>query len=344
MLKGVEGLPQRLLYRLAAEPWVRGGSGGFVSGARLSEELGVTRSAVWKAAMHLREAGVEIDGLPRQGYRLATPCSPLTATGILDALPANARARLHRLEAGWRTQSTNADLLAAPPPPGRLAVRVAELQTAGRGRRGRSWLAAPGGSLCLSWAWRFDSLPAHAGSLSLAIALAAADTLERLGFPGVSVKWPNDLVGPEGKLAGILIETVSESAGPALVVIGIGLNLAIGRTLRESIRAAGRSATDLLSLGDGRPPPPRDRLAAALVGDGLEALLRWEREGFAPLVGAWQARDALRDREIVVTRGAEELRGVARGVDDDGSLLVDGADGAGTVRCSSGEATLARRP
>ncbi|RYZ57078.1 MAG: biotin--[acetyl-CoA-carboxylase] ligase, partial [Proteobacteria bacterium] len=190
-----------------------------MSGERLSVELGVSRTAVWKAVGVLRELGVDVDSLPRQGYRLAQPTTPLDKPGLFFALPEATRARLEELRVSWRTTSTNQDLLQrGAPAQGRFCLHVAESQSAGRGRRGRSWLAPPGGSLCLSWSWRFEAMPAHAGTLSLAIGLAAVRSLEALGIRDVRVKWPNDLVTDDGKLAGILIETVSEAGGPALVV------------------------------------------------------------------------------------------------------------------------------
>ena len=335
----VASLPQRLLYRLAAEPVERGTTSGFVSGARLSEALGVTRSAVWKAALRLRELGVEIEGLPRQGYRLAVPCTPLDADALRARWSATTLSRLHELRVQWHTGSTNADLLGQPPPRGRLSVCVAEHQAAGRGRRGRTWLAAPGSALCLSWAWRFDALPAHIGSLGLAIGIAAVATLESLGCTGVGLKWPNDLVTEDGKLAGILIELVSEAAGPALVVVGLGLNVALGASLREAVRGEGNRATDLRSAG--AAAVDRNVLAARLVEDGLDAMLRWERDGFAPLIPAWRALDRLHGHDVVVRHIDRALEGVARGVDLDGALLLD--DGQTVHRLSSGEASVRRQ-
>ena len=331
-------LAQRLLYRLAEEPVERGTTSGFVSGAKLSETLGITRSAVWKAALRLRELGVEIEGLPRQGYRLTVPCTPLSADALRSALSPATQSHLHELRVQWHTGSTNADLLASPPPRDRLSVCLAEHQSAGRGRRGRSWLAAPGSALCLSWAWRFDALPAHIGSLGLTIGIAAASTLRAFGAQSVGLKWPNDLVTPDGKLAGILIELVSESGGPALVVVGLGLNVALGVGLREAVRADGNRATDLASSG--ARSVDRNVLAARLVDDGVEAMLRWERDGFAPLIPAWRELDRLHGQPVVVRHVDRSLEGIARGVDIDGALLLD--DGGIVHRLNSGEASVRR--
>lgn len=330
-------LAQRLLYALAAHPGERGTTGGFVSGAELSAALGVSRTAVWKAAGALRDLGVEIDALPRQGYRLSQPCTPLSAEGIRAALDPVVHARLRQLRVSWSTGSTNADLLhESPPAPGTFFLHVAEHQSAGRGRRGRTWIAPPGGALCLSWSWRFEALPPHVGSLSLVMGLAAVRSLESFGIQGVGLKWPNDLVTADGKLAGILIEMVSEAGGPALVVVGLGLNVALGPALRERILAAGNTVADLRSLTPN--VPPRNELAASVVSEGIRLLLRWEREGFGALAPEWQHRDVLREREVVVRTPATELRGLCRGVDAHGALLVD--DGERLHHCASGEASV----
>ncbi|MET0291441.1 MAG: biotin--[acetyl-CoA-carboxylase] ligase [Steroidobacteraceae bacterium] len=331
-------LEQRLLYRLASEPFERGTTTGFVSGPQLCAQLGVTRSAVWKAAARLRELGVGVESLSRRGYRLATPCSPLSESRLRGALPPSIAARLHALDVCWETGSTNADLLQRPPPPGSFSWRLAEHQHAGRGRRGRSWLAAPGSALCVSWSWRFEALPRQLPSLGLAVGISAVRTLERLGLSGAGLKWPNDVVTDDGKLAGILIEMVSEAAGPALVVVGVGLNVALGAELREAIRAEGNRATDLQTLAAGRSLPDRNELAAALVSDAIDTLLQWEQRGFDPLHTEWQSLDRLRGIEVAVHSGNDVRRGIARGIDADGALLLD--DGVRLHRCAAGEVSV----
>jgi BirA family transcriptional regulator, biotin operon repressor / biotin---[acetyl-CoA-carboxylase] ligase len=340
----VSGMPvplaQRLLYHLAGDIDARGTAAGFVSGAALAGALGVSRAAIWKAASRLRELGVSVEALPRRGYRLGTPCSSLSAERLRALLPADLQRRLHEIDVCWQTGSTNADLLARPPSFGKFSLRLAEHQTAGRGRRGRNWLAAPGGALCLSWSWRFETLPSHIASLGLAIGVGVVEALEALGLAGAGLKWPNDIVTSRGKLAGILIELVSEAAGPALVVIGIGMNVALGSEVRESVRAQGNDATDVraLAMDAGLATPDRNRLAAMLVAHGIDRLLRWESDGFAETLPAWTRLDRLRDHEVVVRDVRGSLRGIARGVDMDGALLVD--DGSQVHRCVSGEASV----
>ncbi|MGB6450350.1 MAG: HTH domain-containing protein, partial [Steroidobacteraceae bacterium] len=116
--------------------------GGFHSGTDLARHLDVSRSAIWKAVVSLRERGLAVHAVRNRGYRLAEPCEPLDAAKIRAALRAGAQRRIRRIEAVWSLESTNAALLERTDlPPGLADVLLAEHQTAGRGRRGRVWLA-----------------------------------------------------------------------------------------------------------------------------------------------------------------------------------------------------------
>ena len=138
---------------------------------------------------------------------------------------------------------------------------LAECQSAGRGRRGRTWVAAPGGAICLSLNWTFPAVPEDLGALGLVIGVCVLRSLQGLGVQGLQLKWPNDLLVQGKKLGGVLIELRAETAGPAFVVIGIGLNVALGDDALKQIAASGIAATDLRSAGlaarAATPWPPR---------------------------------------------------------------------------------------
>jgi BirA family biotin operon repressor/biotin-[acetyl-CoA-carboxylase] ligase len=138
---------------------------------------------------------------------------------------------------------------------------------------------------------------------------------------GVQLKWPNDLVTPEGKLGGILIEMRSESGGPVQVVIGLGLNVALGNTLHRNIDATGNHSTDLLALAP--RPPARSELVAALLTQGIAALQEFSQQGFAPFLAEYRAADALLGRPVALQGAAAVTDGIARGVDGDGALRVE---------------------
>ena len=158
----------------------------FVSGASLAEQFDVTRSAVWKAVGMLRELGTPVEAVTNQGYRLALPASPLQALAVCAQLDPPVAARLRNGGCVGSVTSTNAMLLARdPPPPGQFDFLTAEHQSAGRGRRGRDWFAPPGGAICLSWSWSFESMASQMGALSLVVGIAALRALRERQVPGV---------------------------------------------------------------------------------------------------------------------------------------------------------------
>jgi BirA family biotin operon repressor/biotin-[acetyl-CoA-carboxylase] ligase len=221
-------------------------------------------------------------------------------------------------------QSTNSALLArAPPPPGQFDFLTAEYQQAGRGRRGRQWLAPPGSAVCLSWSWCFENLAANPGALSLAVGVGVKRALDSLGIRGAGLKWPNDLVTPQGKLGGILIEMRSEIAGPVHVVVGLGLNVALGAQARGAISQLGNAATDLAELCGQTPAPPREALVAALLQHGVAAMDEFAQAGLAGFLDEYRAADALHGREVHILAHNDPQDGVARGIDDDGALKVE---------------------
>src|SRR5256885_7131829 len=224
--------------------------GRFHSGEQLARSLGVSRSAIWKATGSLRELGATLHAVRNRGYRVPGASEPLDAARIRERLAQDVRHHVRSLETTWSTASTNSVLLARPNPPSALSeVFLAEYQTAGRGRRGRAWQASPGGAICLSLSWTFREVPRDLGALSLVIGVCALRALRELGVVGAGLKWPNDLLLGERKLGGVLIELRAESAGPACVVIGIGLNVALGAALLQRISESGMVATDLRSAG-----------------------------------------------------------------------------------------------
>lgn len=215
---------------------------------------------------------------------------------------------------------------------------VAEQQTAGRGRLGRAWMSAPGRSLTFSLG--LPMAPAHWGGLSLAVGVALAEALEPVAAPPrLALKWPNDLwlrddaaAAGGRKLGGILIETVA-AGHERLVVVGVGLN--VGAAPAEPAAAAlshGYAGLHEL-LPATTAPAALARVAVPLV----QALKRFEREGFAPFAAAYARRDLLQGRAVAVSGGVE-LEGQADGVDLQGALRV--LAGGQCHRIVSGEASV----
>lgn len=323
---------------LAAKVFARLADGRFHSGEELARHLRVSRSAVWKAAGTLRALGAELHAVRNRGYRLSRATEPLAAAAVREHLPRGLRERVARLEAVWSIASTNTALLErSGPESGASEVLLAEHQTAGRGRRGRAWLAPPGGAICLSLSWMFREVPPDLGALGLAVGVCALRALTAFHVRNLGLKWPNDLLIGERKLGGVLIDLRAESAGPAYVVIGIGLNVALGEAVLGKIAAAGLAAGDLASAGS--DAPSRNRLAAGLIAECLRGLTEFERQGLKPFIDEWRAADGLRGRPVEV-RAAEgtTARGFARGIDVHGALMLDTP--AGVRRFISGDVTV----
>ena len=309
----------------------------FHSGEQLAETLGVSRGAVWKAVESLRELGATLHAVRNRGYRLRSAGDALDAKQIRTLLGESVRTRVRSVDAFWTVDSTNSVLLGRPNPSfGSCEVVLAEYQTAGRGRRGRAWVAPPGGSICLSLSWAFREVPQDLGALGLVMGVCALRALRESHLEEAGLKWPNDLVVDGRKLGGILIELHAESSGPAYVVIGIGLNVALGAKLLEAIGETGVTPIDL--VGAGLEHPSRNALAAALVTQMVAGLLRFEKEGLRPFADEWRGADALRGRQVDVHTLEGVARGLARGIDLHGALVVETPQGV--RRFISGDVTV----
>jgi BirA family biotin operon repressor/biotin-[acetyl-CoA-carboxylase] ligase len=212
------------------------------------------------------------------------------------------------------------------------SVIAAQHQTAGRGRRGRSWLSEAGDSLTFSLLWRFPASRSLSG-LSLAVGVAIAKSLESLGIGGITLKWPNDVLLNGRKLAGVLLEVVPGSHSGA-VVIGVGVNLHLPRAMPQEIR---QTAT-ALAAADVKLPAPSVILASLLSGIH-EVLARFVEHGFAGLRNDWLRRHAFAGQAVrLLSDFNAPLEGLCRGVDQDGALLLETA--AGLQRIISGEVSL----
>jgi len=312
--------------------------GRFHSGEDLGAALGISRAAVWKQLKALeRRLGLTVQAVPGRGYRLAAPLELLEREAILAQMSAPARARLADLEIHLSLDSTNRHLMqrAAQGAPGGT-VCLAERQEAGRGRHGRRWVSPFGANLYLSILWRSALAPAQLGGLSLAVGAAVAQGLSAAGAPAIGLKWPNDLMWGGRKLGGVLLEVAGEATGPCHVVVGVGLNLAMDEALAHEIDQP------WVDLREAAPRAlPRNAVTAAVAGEVLLALDAFAEAGLAPSLPAWRERDVLRGEPVRLTLGERVVDGVARGVDDNGCLLVEGREGL--QRFSVGEASLRRR-
>lgn len=313
-----------------------------VSGAALAAQAGVTRAAIWKQVEALRARGVPVEARGRAGYCLPWPVQMLDAARIRAALPSPWVRSLGMLEVHGELDSTSSELQRRLATAADLSMVLAESQTAGRGRRGRSWLSPPGLNLYLSCLKRFEPGFAALSGLSLAIGVMLLRALEELGVAGAGLKWPNDVLaaaghGVPGKLAGILVELSGEYQGPCAAVIGVGLNLRLTPALH---RQAGQPACDLASLTAGALPD-RNRVAAVLVAALAHGLCQFEREGFAAFVADYARHDLLRGQTLQVSGAPGRFEGIGAGVDARGALQVRMSDGS-LRRIDSADVTVRR--
>lgn len=308
--------------------------GGFHSGSRLAGQLGVSRTTVWKTLQKLHHLyGVEIHSVKGRGYRLAQSIDLLDERKILENC--QSRDRLRGLDIHQSIESTNQWLAELPQAEFSGRVCLAECQTAGRGRRGRRWVSPFGQSLYLSIGWQFNCGAAELSGLSLAAGVAVARVLDQEGVPGVGLKWPNDLLWNDRKLAGLLLEVSGEQGGPSRVVLGLGLNVSLSHSQVEEID---QPWVDLARICE--HPPARNLLASRLIDSLLQLFSSFEVQGPESLVESWNRFDVYRGRAVALLLGKERIEGVHRGIDATGALLLETADGLRTFH--GGEVSLRR--
>lgn len=295
--------------------------GEFHSGEQLGERLGVSRAAVWKQLRKLESLGIAMEAVKGQGYRLAEPLELLDGQRIVAGLPRETRGLLTRLFVEDTLPSSNAFLRERfEQGAGHGEVCLVEQQSAGRGRRGRTWTTPWGRTLMLSLGWRFESGVAALEGLSLAAGVVLAEVLECHGVRPL-LKWPNDVLlevadGELGKLAGILVEVQGDAAGPCEVVLGMGINIDLPAEFRAAIDQP------VATVRDQAPGVSRNALAIGLIEGLLSLMSTFESEGFQAWQAGWNARHAFAGREVDILRGSEREAAIAEEVDASGNLRL----------------------
>ncbi|WP_061321656.1 bifunctional biotin--[acetyl-CoA-carboxylase] ligase/biotin operon repressor BirA [Serratia rubidaea] len=296
-------VPLKLIAMLA--------DGDFHSGEQLGEYLGMSRAAVNKHIQTVREWGVDVFTVPGKGYSLPAPIQLLEAQRIAALLDEKQVTVLPVVD------STNQYLLDRIGSLQSGDACVAEYQQAGRGRRGHQWVSPFGANLYLSMFWRLEQGPAAAIGLSLVIGIVMTEVLQRLGAEKVRVKWPNDLYLNDRKLAGILVELTGKTGDAAQIVIGAGINLAMRDTHSDSINQG------WINLQEAGIAIDRNELAATLLNEMRQSLRQFESEGLAPFITRWRELDNFIDRPVKLLIGEQQIFGIARGIDQQGALLLE---------------------
>lgn len=312
--------------------------GDFHSGTELADTIGISRTGVWKQLKFMDELGLTLNAVSGKGYRLDRSLELLDGESIIAALDKSAKCLATSLEIFDQIPSTNTYLLdRASDGTASGSICLAERQTAGKGRRGRSWISPFGSNIYLSLLWRYQSSPLMLSGLSLAIGVAVMRALNSF-FPDLfQLKWPNDIFYLGSKLGGILVEMSGESGGPCTVVVGLGLNIFLDPADAVTID---RAWTDLSRI-TGSYGIGRNNLIAGLLNHLLPVLAEFEGSGISYYVEEWRKYDYLKGRQATLYIGDKAYSGMVRGINDQGLLLLDLPDG----RCqafASGEVSLSR--
>ena len=306
---------------------------GYLSGGRISEVLGVSRTAVWKQITALRSLGYQIEAVPSRGYRLLLCPDVLLAEEIragLDTRIIGGDIRL--LEVTDSTNSQAGRLADAGVPEG--LVVIADRQTAGKGRLGRSWISPPAVNLYLSVLLRPPVLPVEAPQLTFLSAVAVVRTMIEVSGLEPTVKWPNDILLNGRKIAGLLNEMNSETDRVNYVVLGIGVNL---NMTADQFPSRLRYPATSLGIELGRQVS-RVEFARCLLKQIDVLYDEYLRTGARPVMAAWERHCDLTGKPVVVDCQSFLVKGVMAGLDDDGALLVKTPQGtfervlAGDVR------------
>ena len=314
-------LPKTILLPLLAD-------GEFRSGQDLADALGVSRTAVWKQLNKLASLGLQIESVRGLGYRIPGGIDLLDEEVVRRGLGPKVGPLLSALHILPSVDSTNAEamrrLLEGE---GAGSVYVAEQQTAGRGRRGRTWASPFARNLYFSLVWEFSQGAAALEGLSLAVGVAVARALRACELPGVQLKWPNDILYQGAKLGGVLLEMTGDATGRCETVVGVGLNVNMPAAAAADIDQAW---TDVAAMADGEPPA-RNTLLTALLDELLPLVAGFEAQGFAPWRAGWLERDAHANQSVILNTGGATQAGVARGVDERGALLLETTTGTRAI-------------
>ncbi|TVL12268.1 biotin--[acetyl-CoA-carboxylase] synthetase [Shewanella xiamenensis] len=286
----------------------------FVSGEELATQLGISRAAVSKHVDALEDYGVAIYSVKGRGYKLANSISLIDSARLIQSID-------NRCFYFDEIPSTNGFMLSHTSELKSGDVCVAEYQSAGRGRRGRTWVSPYGHHLYFSQFWSFPQGMAQAMGLSLVVACSLVEVLKSFGVDNIGVKWPNDIYLNYKKLAGILIEMSGQADSECQLIIGIGVNMAMSEDQGKGID---QPWSDLSSLTD---MPNKTDLVIALHKQLKRDIQLFEREGLAAFKTRWQQADLFHGKEIRLLMGENHVDGICRGIDEQGAVLLETADG-----------------
>lgn len=297
--------------------------GDFHSGESLGEQLGVSRTAVWKQLQKLEEMGLQVESVKGTGYRITDGLELLCKDSIAAHLSAVGAQMPRQIEIFRTLDSTNKYVRErAEQSDYSGSVVLAERQTSGRGRRGKTWVSPFAANIYMSILWDFEQGAKALEGLSLGIGVAVRRALVELGIKNVSLKWPNDIYVSDKKLGGILLEMIGDPAGQCSVIIGVGINVSMPEATATNID---QPWTDIRT--ESTQQISRNLLAAVLIDNIFAVLDDFESVGFAGYRDEWQVADAFKGQQGTVSTPRDSISGTVVGVDNNGAVQLRLADG-----------------
>ena len=299
--------------------------GGYVSGAELSRTLGMSRTAVWKHIRELRHLGYQIEASPHKGYRLLASPDKLLAAEIRLGLDTDIIGRKIISHPSLGSTMDEAFRLAAKGAEEGTVV-CAESQTQGRGRMGRRWESPQGQGICFSLVLRPHWAPPEAAKITLLTAVAVCEAVRALAGVEARIKWPNDILIGQRKLAGILTEMKAEVDQVEFLIVGVGLNVNSAVTDLPAGATSLQHETGVVHA--------RVKLLQAI----LSSLDRWyqrtTQEGFGCLWPRWKELSAIIGQRVRLDDGSGTLEGKAVDLSANGGLVIVNAEGEVMTRMS----------
>lgn len=282
--------------------------GNFHSGEELASDFGITRAGINKYIKVLREWGIELSSIQGKGYSLKIPMDLFNKSKIDQYYQADSRVEILPI-----IDSTNQYMLDKIPDLKSGDCCIAEFQSKARGRRGRQWFSPFGTNLYFSMYWRLEQGIAAAMGLSLVVGIVVTQTLRELSGQDIKVKWPNDLYLNDQKLAGILVELAGKTGDCAHAVIGIGVNL---NMTNPDTNIVNQKWANLGNIN-------RNLLVAKIAKTLRENLEKFEKNGLAFFIDYWNHLDNFIHRPVKLLIGDDVIRGIAKGINDQGALLLE---------------------
>ena len=307
----------------------------YYSGAKISAELGISRAAVWKKVNGLRKKGFIIEAAPSKGYRLIS-FPDLSEEYIRSAVKGDFWKDIFVYD---RVNSSNelAMFLAAKDDLLTSIVIIADFQEKGKGRLGRTWISPPGRNIYMSIAFKPRLDTKDATMLTLLTSVACAHAIKKISGLQVSIKWPNDLILSGKKLGGILTEIRADIDKVNLAVIGIGINVNMGKgDFTEEIRSIATSIKE-----ESGKCCSRNELVIEILRQIEHFYGMLIELGKYPLLNEWKILSSTLGNSVKVVIGDETLIGLAEDIDDNGMLILELSSGL-RRRISAGDITLLR--